>query len=268
MITTTIVDIKTEKEIEKIKQAAIIVSEILKTAKENIKVGMSTLELEEIICEEIKRFKCKPAFKGYRGYPACSCISINEELVHGIPSRKKIIKESQIISVDVGIEYEGFYADAATTVFIDDKKNKTKKRKILDLLNTTYDVIFEVLPEIKDGVKVSHVGKFIQNYVEDKGFNVIREYVGHAIGRNLHEKPDIPNYETKQLDVLCEGMVICIEPMVSVGDWKTTVLEDGWTVVMKDGSLCAHFEHMLLVRKNNCEILTNHDIIKPSIIDF
>lgn len=267
-MSATILDIKTEKEVEKIKQAAKIVSQILAYAKKSIKLGMSTLELEELISEEIKRFKCKPAFKGYRGYPACSCISINEELVHGVPTRKKIIKESQIVSIDVGIEYEGFYADAATTLLIEDKKNTNNKRKILELLDTSYNVILEVLTTIKDGVKVREVGKFIQEYVERRGFSVIREYVGHAIGRSLHEKPDIPNYDTEQLDMLYEGMVICVEPMVSLGDWRTSVLDDGWTVVMKDSSLCAHFEHMILVKKERAELLTDHDVIKPAVISF
>lgn len=263
---STIVDIKTQREIEKIREAAVIISEILEVAKKSIRVGMSTLELEDVICEEIKKFNCRPVFKGYRGYPACSCISINEELVHGIPSKKKIIRENQIVSIDVGVEYEGFCADAATTVFIDGKENKIKKQKIIDLLNTTYNVILEVLPMIKDGVKVSEIGGFVQRYVEKRGFNVIREYVGHAIGRNLHEKPDIPNYATTQSDVLCEGMVICLEPMVSMGDWRTAVLEDGWTVVMKDSSLCAHFEHMILVKKEKSELLTTHNAIRPLII--
>ncbi|MCS7231117.1 MAG: type I methionyl aminopeptidase [Elusimicrobiota bacterium] len=262
----TIVDIKTEKEIKKIKEAAVIVSKILNIVKNKIGVGMSSFDLEEMICKYIKKFGCRPAFKGYRGYPACSCISINHELVHGVPNRKKIIKEGQIVSIDIGINYEGFYADAATTVFIS-SSNIENKDKILNLLNTTYNVILDVLNHIKDGVGVSQIGGYIQKYVEERGFNVIREYVGHAIGRNLHEKPDIPNFNSNQPDVVYENMVICIEPMVSMGDWRTSVLDDGWTVVMKDGSLCAHFEHMVLVKKDTAELLTSKEAIEPLIIE-
>ncbi|MEN3013313.1 MAG: type I methionyl aminopeptidase [Endomicrobiia bacterium] len=260
------IDIKTEKEIQIIKKAAKIVSEILKIVKKNIKPGISTLDLENIVCDTIEKFNCKSALKGYRGYPACSCISIDKELVHGVPSKKKVIKKGQLVSIDVGIEYEGFFADAATTVFLDGGSRNFNKQDVLNLLNTTYNSIIEVLPYVKDGVKVSQIGAIIQRYVESKGFSVIREYVGHAIGRNLHEKPDIPNFETQQPDILYEGMVICIEPMVSMGGWKTSVLEDGWTVVMEDGSLCAHFEHMVLVKKDTSELLTDEGVIRPLII--
>ncbi len=257
-----------EKEIEIVRKAALLVSEILHLAKKNIKVGISTLELEEIIFDKIKEFGCEPAFKGYRGYPACSCISIDDELVHGVPKKEKIIKKGQIISIDVGIKYEGFYADAATTVWI--YSNSEKKNKILKLLDVTYQSIYQVLPYIKAGCRTSEIGFYIQNFVELNKMNVIREYVGHTIGRNLHQKPDIPNFGKKGEGVRLEkNMVICVEPMVSLGGWQTKVSTlDNWTVKMKDGSLCAHFEHMILVKEDSCEILTKEDVIKPAVLNL
>jgi len=257
-----------EKEIEIVRKAALLVSEILHSAKKNIKVGISTLELEEIIFDKIKEFGCEPAFKGYRGYPACSCISIDDELVHGIPKKEKIIKKGQIISIDVGIKYEGFYADAATTVWI--YSNSGKKNKILKLLDVTYQSIYQALPYIKAGCRTSEIGFYIQNFVESNKMNVIREYVGHTIGRNLHQKPDIPNFGKRGEGVRLEkNMVICVEPMVSLGGWQTEVSTlDNWTVKMKDGSLCAHFEHMILVKEDSCEILTREDVIKPAVLNL
>ncbi|MCX7956629.1 MAG: type I methionyl aminopeptidase [Endomicrobia bacterium] len=259
-----IIETKSEQEIETIKKAASIVSKIIDIAKQNVRVGISTLDLEKIICETIKKFGCEPAFKGYREYPACSCISLDSELVHGVPDKRKIIKNGQLVSIDVGILYNGFYADAATTFFIDG--DKEKKKRAQRLLDVTYNSIFKVLDKIKDNIRIKDIGSEIQRYVESHGFNVIREYVGHAIGRNLHEKPEIPNFEVNTDDRLLNGMIICVEPMVSMGRWETSILEDGWTVVMKDGSLCAHFEHMILVKKNRAEILTDTKIISPSII--
>jgi methionyl aminopeptidase len=257
-----------EKEIEIIRKAALLVSDVIFTAKKNIKVGISTLDLEEIIFDKIKKLGCEPAFKGYRGYPACSCISIDDELVHGVPKKEKIIKKGQLVSIDVGIKYEGFYADAATTLWIN--SDSEKKEKILKLLNVAYQAIHAVLPYIKAGSRTSEIGYYIQRFVESNKMSVIREYVGHTIGRNLHEKPDIPNFGEKNGGVRLEAnMVICIEPMVSLGDWRTTVsLEDNWTVKMKDGSLCAHFEHMVLVKENSCEILTKDEVIKPFILNL
>lgn len=257
-----IIESKTEKEIEIIREAAKIVSLILKIAKNNIKVGISTQEIEEIVYENIIKLNCEPAFKGYRGYPACSCISLDSELVHGIPKKDKKIKKGQLVSIDVGIKYEGFYADAATTVIISEKDEKKLK-----LLNVTYDSMMKAIEIIRENCRVGDIGYTIQEYVEKNGFNVIREYVGHAIGRNLHEKPDIPNFgKIGEGEKLVANTVICIEPMVSIGDYKTLVADDGWTVVMKDGSLCAHYEHMVLIKENSAEILTDTETIKPQIL--
>lgn len=260
-----IIETKSDTEIKTIKQAARIVSEIISLTKKFIKSGVSTIEIEKFVEETIKKFGCEPAFKGYRGYPACCCVSINDELVHGIPKKDKIIRDGQIVSIDVGIKYEGFYADAATTVAVGIKKNSQKE--IHQLLDVTYNSIFEVLPYIKERCRTGDIGYHIQKYVESHGYNVIREYVGHTIGRQLHEKPDIPNFGQKGEGVeLVANMIICIEPMVSVGGWQTIVDTDGWTVKMKDGSLCAHFEHMVLVGKEKSEIITDHDSIKPEIL--
>ncbi len=262
LINNKIIEQKTEEEIKIIKQAAKILCKIIEVAKKNIKVGISTKELDEIIYDSILKYNCQAAFKGYRGYPTSSCISIDNELVHGIPKKEKKISKNQIVSIDVGIKYEGFYADAATTVLVGKKDIKK-----WNLLNTTYDSILKVLPYIKENTTVGEIGFQIQQYVEKNGYNVIREYVGHTIGRNLHEKPDIPNFAIQsETERLISGMVICIEPMVSMGDYKTAVLEDGWTVVMKDGSLCAHYEHMILINKDSAELLTDENVIKPQII--
>lgn len=262
-----IVETKSEYEIKIIKKAARIVSDIISLTKQYIKVGISTLEIEKFIENGIEKFGCEPAFKGYRGYPACSCISIDDELVHGVPKKDKKIKKGQIVSIDIGIKYEGFYADAATTVIVGDE-NSNKQKNIYQLLDVTYKSIFEVLPYIKEGCKTGDIGYYIQRFVESYGYNVIREYVGHTIGRQLHEKPDIPNFGVKGEGVpLLSNTVICIEPMVSVGGWQTVVdNNDGWTVRMKDGSLCAHFEHMIIVRKSTAEVITDHNCIKPEIL--
>ncbi len=264
-----IIETKSEKEILIIKEAAQILSNIILTAKKHIKEGISTLDLENIICDEIKKSGCEPAFKGYRGYPACSCISIDDELVHGIPKKNKKIKKHQVVSIDIGIKYQNFYADAATTVFLDSENFDFKeKQQIKKLLDVTYNSIYHVLPYIKNGIRTGDIGYYIQKFVESNNFSVIREYVGHTIGRQLHEKPDIPNFGKLNEGVrLISNSVICIEPMVSIGDWHTVVEKDGWTVKMKDGSLCAHFEHMILVKEEYSEILTNHEAIKPEIIE-
>lgn len=267
-IATNVLDVKSDREISVLRRAAKIVCEILTVVKKNIKPGVSTVDLEDIICEYIKRYGCEPAFKGYRGYPACSCISINNELVHGIPKKDKIVQRGQVVSIDVGIKYEGFYADVATTVYVNDHKvDQAKRKKILKLLQTTHQAIYQALPVIKNGCKVGDIGYAIQKYVEGQGLSVIREYVGHTIGRSLHEKPDIPNFGQKgEGATLATNMVICLEPMVSLGSWETVVDEDGWTVKMKDGSLCAHYEHMVLVKDDGAEIITDDNIVKPEII--
>ncbi len=258
---------KSDAEIQTIKTAAAIVSKIIQKAKKSIKIGMSTKELDEIMFAEMEKYNCKPAFYGYRGYPANSCISINHELVHGIPKENKKIFYDQIVSIDVGIVFEGFYADAATT-FLISNKNQTntnaKTKEILRLLDVTYNSMINALSTIKAGNRVGDISYAIQQYVEKNGYNVIREYVGHAIGRCLHEKPDIPNFGKKAEGMqLYPGMVLCIEPMVSMGNYETKVLDDGWTVVMKDNSLCAHFEHMVLVNHSGIEIITDEEVIKP-----
>ncbi len=263
-----IIEKKSDKEIKIIKEAAEILSQIILKAKKSILKCNSTLDLENIICDTIKKYNCEPAFKGYRGYPACSCISIDDELVHGIPNKNKKIKRGQVVSIDIGIKYKNLYADAATTVFLDSQDiDIEKKQEIKNLLEVAYQSIYNVLPYIKDGVRTGDVGFHIQRFVESKGYNVIREYVGHAIGRELHEKPDIPNFGNpgEGLRIL-SNTVICVEPMVSIGDWHTVVDKDGWTVRMKDGKLCAHFEHMILVREQDSQILTDHEAIKPEII--
>jgi methionyl aminopeptidase len=272
---------KSTNELEIIKQAAKIVSKIIQKAKQSIKLNISTQEIEDVVKTEILKYNCKPAFLGYRGYPATTCISIDSELVHGIPNKSKKISIGQIVSIDVGIFYEGYCADAATTVLIlskdsnkiepnfskpDNTKNLDIEKK-WNLLEVTYNSMIVALKVLKENVRVGDLSFEIQNYVESKGYNVIREYVGHTIGRQMHEKPDIPNFGKKgEGQRFYAGQVICVEPMVSVCDYKTKTLDDNWTVVMADGSLCAHCEHMVLITKNGYEILTEEEIIKPEKI--
>ncbi len=259
---------KTEQELSTIRHVATIVSKILDKAKRNIKVGMSTKDIEDIVRDEIKKHNCQPAFLGYRGYPATSCISIDSELVHGIPSKTKKFAYGQVVSIDIGIIHDGFYGDAATTVLITEKKNTDTSNKIWNLLNVAYDALIYGVRILKENIRVGDLSNEIQTYIEKNNFSVIREYVGHTIGRQLHEKPDIPNFGMKgEGPRFYDGQVICIEPMVSIGNFRTKVLNDGWTVVMQDGSLCAHYEHMVLITKTGYEILTDTNIIKPEKIN-
>ncbi|MFQ3675195.1 MAG: type I methionyl aminopeptidase [Endomicrobiia bacterium] len=263
---------KTEEEISIIKQGAEIVCNLIQKAKQSIELNISTQDIEDIVKTEIKKYNCKSAFFGYRGYPATTCISIDTELVHGIPSKSKKILPGQIVSIDIGIFFEGYCADAATTVLITNKENanisnKLKIDKLWNLLEVTYNSMIVASKILKENIRVGDLSFEIQNYVETRGYSVIREYVGHTIGRQMHEKPDIPNFGKKcEGPRFYDGQVICIEPMVSMGNYKTKVLSDGWTVVMEDNSYCAHFEHMILIKKDSYEILTKEEIIKPEKI--
>jgi len=269
---TTFFEPKTEEEISIIKQGAKIVCNIIQKAKQSIELNVSTQDIEDIVKTEIKKYNCKSAFLGYRGFPATTCISIDTELVHGIPDKSKKILPGQIVSIDIGIFFEGYCADAATTVLVTNKENanisnEVKIDKLWNLLEVTYNSMIVASKILKENIRVGDLSFEIQNYVETKGYNVIREYVGHTIGRQMHEKPDIPNFGKKgEGPRFHDGQVICVEPMVSMGNYKTKVLADGWTVAMDDNSLCAHFEHMILINKNNFEILTEEKIIKPEKI--
>ncbi len=244
--------IENSQEMEMIKKASKICAELLGFLRKMIKPGVKAKELDSFAEEFIAKKGAKPAFKGYRGYPAVICVSINEEIVHGIPTETKEIKEGDIVSIDVGANYKGFYADAARSFGVGKIKSVLRK-----LLRVTYKALILGVKRAKVGNFVGDISCAIQNFVEKNGFNVIREYTGHGVGKNLHEAPQIPNFGKKgEGEMLKEGMVLAIEPMVSVGDYKVRVLEDGWTAVTQDLAPTAHFEHTVLVTKRGGVVLT------------
>ena len=234
------------------RHAGHIVGMVLDAMREAVKPGVSTAELNDLAEKIIAREGAKPAFKGYAGFPATICASINTEMVHGIPSRKRVLKESDIVSVDVGSIYKGWYGDAAITLPVG--KISPEAQRLLDVTKGSLEA------GIAKAVAGGHLGDIsaaVQNYVESNGFAVIREYTGHGIGRKLHEDPQVLNYGRPGTGVrLRPGMTIAIEPMVSAGSYETRVLEDGWTVVIADGSLSAHFEHTIAITDDGPEIFT------------
>lgn len=244
--------IKSDYEIEKMRKAGKIVALAHEAIAENIKVGMSTLELDKIAEEVILGHGAKAAFKGYGGFPGNICVSINEEVVHGIPSDNRIIQDGDIVSVDIGSYIDGYYGDAARTFAVGDVSEKAKK-----LIEVTQESFFEGLKFCKVGNKLSDVSHAIQKYNEEHGFSVVRNYVGHGIGTSLHEDPQIPNYgKPNRGPTLEKGMVLAIEPMINIGGYETKTLRDNWTVVTKDKSLSAHYENTIVITTGEPEILT------------
>ena len=243
------------------RQAGRIVAEVLATMREKAQPGVSTAELDAIAEEIITQHQAIPAFKGYphngqNDFPASICASINEEIVHGIPSPRRTLKDGDIISIDVGAVYKGFYGDAAVTLAIGEVDAETAR-----LLQVTEGALMAGIAKAQAGVRLWSLIRAIQSHVEQRGFNVLREYQGHGIGRNMHEKPDVPNYlaprgHRPKNHPLASGMTIALEPMVVVGDWRTRVLDDGWTVVTADEKRSAHFEHTVAVTNGEPEILT------------
>lgn len=244
--------IKNSDEINKIKKSCFIVAKVLEELKGYIREGLSTKNIEQFIENLIIKMGGKPAFKGYRGYPASACVSINEQVVHGIPSDKVIINDGDIVSIDVGVIIDGFYGDAAYTYGIGKISDEARK-----LLKTTEEALYKGIEKAREGNRVGDISSAIQNYVELNGFSVVRAFVGHGIGRSLHEDPQIPNFgKEKTGPKLRAGMTIAIEPMVNAGTHEVTILSDGWTAVTKDGSLSAHFEHTVAITNDKPEILT------------
>jgi methionyl aminopeptidase len=247
-----VIIIKSESEIKKIAAACRIVAEILNNLKEFIIPGMTTAEIESYVEKEIKKRKAFPAFKGYRGYPASVCVSINEQVVHGIPTHYVKIKEGDIVSIDLGVVYDGFYGDGAITIPIGKVSPEAER-----LIRVTEASFYKGLEKAVIGNRVSDISAAIQNYVESNGFSVVRAFVGHGIGRALHEEPQVPNFgKPGRGPRLKEGMTIAIEPMVNAGCPDINILDDGWTAVTSDGSLSAHYEHTVVITKNGAEILT------------
>lgn len=245
------INIKTDAQIEIMRKAGKIVAETLRVIESAIKPGVTTGQLDSIAEDYITSCGAKPAFKGYRGFPATACISIDEEVVHGIPGDRKLT-EGQIVSVDLGAVVDGFYGDSAATFAVG--KISEKKQKLLDVTRRSLEV---GISKVKAGVKLGVVSSSIQEVAEAAGFSVVREMVGHGIGQKLHEEPQVPHFGPADSGPLLEkGMVIAIEPMVNEGDYKINQKPDGWTIVTADGSTSAHFEHTVAITDNGADILT------------
>lgn len=243
--------IKAPEEIEKIRTSSRIAAEILSEIEKTVKPGVRTIELEQYAEELASRKKVRPAFKGYNGFPFGLCVSVNSEVVHGMPS-KRVLKEGDIVSLDYGVFYDGYYGDTAITVPVGKVSEES-----LRLLEVTKECLYRGIRETREGNRLGDISAAIQGFVEDAGFSVVRDYVGHGIGKKLHEDPQVPNYGVKGRGLLLKkGMVLAIEPMVNAGKYSIRVLKDQWTVVTEDGKNSAHFEHSVAITENGPEILS------------
>ena len=246
---------KSPREITLMKEAGRVVGLVFKNLQEAIKPGMSTLEIDAIVEKTMLDNHCTPAEKGYYGYPASACVSVNDTLIHGIPSSKIILREGDIVSVDIVANYKGYMADACRTY-----KVGTITDRAARLVRVTKDAFFEALKFVHPGAYIGDVSAAVQRYVESHGYNVSRDYTGHGIGTEMHEDPAIPNYGKPGTGVKLEpGMALCIEPMVLEGRKDTRVLGDGWTVKAKDGKLTAHYENTVIVTEDGYEIITMYE---------
>jgi methionyl aminopeptidase len=244
---------KSASEIEKMRRSGRIVRQVLEHLRGMVAPGVSTMDLERAAEQKMKELEAKPAFKGYYDYPCVLCTSINEEIVHGIPSAKRVLKTGDIVSIDCGVVLDGYYGDAAITVPVGD----SVPPELQKLLEVTEASLYRGIEAARIGNAVGDVGAAVQEFVEANGFSVVREFVGHGIGTRLHEEPQVPNFGTRgQGARLREGMVIAIEPMVNFGKAGTRVLDDKWTAVTADGSFSAHFEHCVAVTREGPVILT------------
>ena len=241
-------------ELEKLARVNALVARVLVELAGMIVPGVTTADVDAVAEKRLREAGAEPAFKGYHGYPATICASVNEQVVHGIPSTRTLVA-GDIISVDLGAKMDGFYGDSAVTVAVGPVTAEAAK-----LLEVTKQSLQEALNVVKAGARLSDIGAAVQRHVEANGFSVVREFVGHGIGVTLHEEPQIPNYGTPGRGPrLAEGMVLAIEPMVNIGQAGVKVLPDGWTAVTKDGSLSAHFEHTVAVTADGCRVLTRAD---------
>jgi methionyl aminopeptidase len=248
-----------EEEISSIRKSNQIVAKILAELKGMIAPGVQTKELDEYAEARVKEMNAIPAFKGYRGYPSTLCTSVNEEIVHGIPSSRRL-REGDIISLDFGVQYEGYYGDAAVTYPVGEITPKAKK-----LVKVAEETFFKGLEQVKPGKRISDISFAIQSYTESQGFSVIRAFVGHGIGLSLHEEPQIPNFGSRgRGPKLKSGMVLAIEPMIAMGDWDVEILDDNWTAITRDRSLSAHYEHTVAITEKGPEILSISDVEKKN----
>jgi methionyl aminopeptidase len=245
--------IKTPQEIEKMRRSGGVVRQVLETVRGLVKAGATTLDLEKAAEAKMKELGAVSAFKGYRGYPCVLCTSLNDEVVHGIPSKGRVLHDGDIVSIDCGVVVDGYYGDSAITVAVGEQITPQAKR-LLDVTKTSLESAIAV---VRPGATLGDIGAAVQEVVEADGFSVVRDFVGHGIGTHMHEDPQVPNYGQRgQGTRLRQGMVLAIEPMVNIGGPGVQVLKDGWTAVTEDGSLSAHFEHTVAVTQEGATVLT------------
>lgn len=246
------VTIKSPRELDFMRQAGQVVASVIARLTESVAPGMTTLDCDVLAEKEVRRLGAVPSFKGYRGFPGTICVSINEQIVHGIPG-SRIIRGGDLVSFDVGAIVKGFHGDAAVTLVVGDTSRESSH-----LIEVTREALNRGIEAAQPGNRVGDISAAVEQFVKPHGYSLVREYVGHGIGRALHEEPPIPNYGPGGRGrVLKPGMVIAIEPMVNIGDWRTQVLEDEWTVVTSDGTLSAHFEHTVAITESGPVVLTS-----------
>lgn len=244
--------LKTGRELKVMREACRISAEALKLAGSAVEPGVTTAELDEIAEKYILSQGAVPNFKNYNGYPATACISINNEVIHGIPSKKRVIKAGDIVSIDLGAKFDGYHGDNAATFACGDISAEAKR-----LMDTTRESLDIGITAAVSGGRLGDIGAAIQQYVEQRGYSVVRQFVGHGIGTQLHESPEVPNFGTHGRGIrLMPGMTLAIEPMINAGHYDVKVMPDGWTVLTKDGSLSAHFEHTIVITPDGPQIMT------------
>ena len=250
---------KSPEEVDRMRTAGRIVAGTIERVTKAVRPGVTTAELDAVAEAYILEQGATPSFKGYGGsggrtpFPASICTSLNDEIVHGIPSRKRVVAEGDLLSLDFGAIWDGFHGDSAVTLIVGEPPSAEAEK----LVRVTEEALEAAISQIRPGARLSDLGAAVQQVAEGAGFSVVREYVGHGIGRNMHEEPQIPNYGEPGRGIqLKPGLVVAVEPMVNVGGWETRVLADDWTVVTEDGSLSAHFEHTIAVTEDGCEVLT------------
>ena len=249
------IQLKNSAQISAMLEAGRITGEALLLAREHVREGVSTKELDTVIRNYIEKCGARPSFLGYSGFPASACISVNDEVIHGIPSKNRILVEGDIVKIDVGAFYKGFHGDSARTIAVGNVSEEAAK-----LIRVTRESFFAGVAAVKAGNRIGDIGSAIQGVVENAGYSVVKRYIGHGIGRELHETPDVPNFGTAGRGVrLCSGMTLAIEPMVNVGGEEVYELPDGWTVKTRDGSLSAHYENTIA--------LTSEGVIITTLVD-
>jgi methionyl aminopeptidase len=251
---------RSAEELKRMRAAGRLVGEVLTELASLVAPGVTTADLDDLAEKRIRKAGATPAFKGYHGYPATICASINEEVIHGIPSGRRVLNEGDVISIDVGASLDGYFGDSAVTLAVGKVSEEAAT-----LLRVTEESLFKAIERVRPGGRISDIGHAVQAHVEAYGFSVVREFVGHGIGQRMHEEPQVPNYgEPGRGPRLAEGMVLAIEPMVNAGKPAVKVLGDGWTAVTRDRSLSAHFEHTVAVTANGPWILTAREVPVPA----